>query len=335
MPIPPKHTRRPLLAAHAAAVTVAMLVSAASFSSCAGSDGPVVTVDGTEIPQEQFDELHVDVDELDDDERAGSALLLVLREAFVTSASSDLNVEPSADDVANALDVKLERLDARGDIDEVLAAQNTTRERVKIEAELDTIRDQVGAELVRSESEGFDIEAAYLQYSLANAEVCIKQMQLADEADFDVAMSRLDAGEDFDPVARDLSIDPFVGRDEGVGAGGDLGCSPPSALPPGLAEATLEAPLGQPVGPVVSTVGIHLLLVEDRTVDTLDAARDGVLEQAVPVQGPELFNAWAVEVLQNADVVVDDAYGTWGVLPETDPVPTVVPTYRLDDIVDP
>lgn len=312
----------------------ATLVGAMSLIACGADDnGPALTVDGVEISHEQFAALHTDVDGLDDDERAGNALLLVLRAALVSSAAADLDVELSNQAVESALAEKLAAVEARGDIDEELAAQNQTRERLRIEAELDTLRTDVGAALVRTEADGFDLDAAYLQYSLANAEVCIKQMQLTEEADFDVAVERLDAGEDFDAVARDLSIDPFVDRDEGVGAGGDLGCSAPSALPPGLAEATIDAPLGVATGPVVSSVGIHLLWVDGRTIDELDAVRDQVLEQAVPVQGPELFNAWAVGVLQNAEVVVDDAYGTWGVLPETDPVPTVVPGYRSADII--
>ncbi|WP_394930893.1 peptidylprolyl isomerase [uncultured Ilumatobacter sp.] len=319
---------------HSFAAVAVTLIGVAAISACAAdNDGPALTVDGIEISHKQFAALHTDVDVLNDDERAGSAVVLVLREAMVRNALADLNVELSAEIVQAALDEKLAVIEARGNIDDVLGAQNRTRERLQLEAELDTLRTEVAAALVRSERGGFDIDAAYLQYLLAHAEVCIKQMQFAVEADFDVARARLDAGENFGSVARDLSIHPFVQRDEGVGAGGDLGCSPPSALPPGLAEATISAPLGEAIGPVVSSVGLHLLWVDDRTIDELDAVRDQVLEQAVPVQGPELFNAWAIAVLQDADVVVDDAYGTWGVLPETDPVPTVAPAYRSADII--
>jgi len=38
-------------------------------------------------------------------------------------------------------------------------------------------------------------------------------------------------------------------------------------------------------------------------------------------------------VLNTIEVDVDEAYGRWGVLPETDPVPTVVPKYRFGDII--
>jgi hypothetical protein len=37
-----------------------------------------------------------------------------------------------------------------------------------------------------------------------------------------------------------------------------------------------------------------------------------------------MFRLWAVDVLQTIDVELDAAYGRWAVLPETDPVPTVV-----------
>ena len=309
------------------------VIGAAVIGGCGGSDGPAVTVDGVEIPRDAFDALHADVAALDDDERAGSAVLLILREAFVSRALTDLDVELSNAAVEAALSNNLTSIEARGDIDEILTTRNQTRDRLRAEAELDTVRDAVGERLVRTEGDGFDIDAAYQQYSLVHAEVCIHQMQLADVEDFDTALVRLNAGEKFATIAREMSIDPFADRDDGVGAGGDLGCSAPNALPPGLAEATIEAPLREPTGPVASSVGIHLLVVDDRTVAELVDVRDDVIEAAVPVQGPELFRGWAVGVLNTIEVDVDEAYGRWGVLPETDPVPTVVPKYRFGDII--
>ena len=41
----------------------------------------------------------------------------------------------------------------------------------------------------------------------------------------------------------------------------------------------------------------------------------------------------AIDVLETIEVDLDEAYGTWGVLPETDGIPTVVPTYRVHLII--
>jgi len=301
-------------------------------TSCAGSTESTL-VDGVEISTDDVAVLHVDFDELDDDDRASSLLLLILREAFGTSAARDLNVPLDAAAVEDAYQERVEGFEGRGGVDTVLAAMNETPERLRVEAELDTIRDDVEAELVRSESPGFDLASAYEGYLLAEAEVCIRQMQLPTGPDFDVVLDRLEAGEEFADVARDVSIDPFVSREEGVGAGGDLGCSAPNALPGGLDTATLTAPLNEPTGPVIADTGLYLLEVYERSAPELVDVRDEVIEFGVEQQGPNLFRLWAVEVLQNIDVDVSDEFGTWGMLPETDPVPTVVPPYRENDII--
>lgn len=311
-----------------------MVWLALSAAACSSDDGRLATVDTVEIPAADLDALHPDPDALDEDERAGSALLLVLRQSFVTRAETDLGLTPSTAQVVAALDVQREALEARGDVDEVLAGLNETEARIRINAELDVVRDLVGEHLVRTESGGFDIDEAQLQFLLANAEVCLRQIQFEDADGVDAALARLEGGESFDTVAREVSIDPFVSRDDGgVGAGGDLGCSAPSALPAGLDRAALDVPLGQADGPVASTFGVHIVEVYQRDTPDLDERHDEVIDAAVVAQGPELFRVWAVAVLQDIEVEVDEAFGRWGVLPETDPVPTVVPPHRFDDIV--
>jgi parvulin-like peptidyl-prolyl isomerase len=303
-------------------------------ASCSNEGSPTV-VDGVEITADDVARLHVDFGDLDEDERAGSALLLILRQAFGAGAADELGVEVDETTVDRAYQERVDRFEGRGGVDVVLSSLNQTPERLRVEAELDTIRDGVSAELVRSEAPGFDINAAYDGYLLDEAEVCVRQMQLSTAPDFDVAAERLAAGEDFATVARELSIDPFVDRTEGSGAGGDLGCSAPSALPGGLAEATLAAPLDEPTGPVNADTGVYLLVVYERTAPELADVRNDVVEFAVVQQGPELFRQWAVEVLQEIDVEVGPEFGVWGMLPETDPVPTVVPAYRQGDIINP
>lgn len=311
----------------------AVVVFALFAVGCSGNPD-VTLVDGIEITEEDFEALHVDVSALDEDERAGSELLLILREAFGTRAVDELNITIDDAAIEAAYQVNVDRLASRGGIEAVLAATNQTTDRVRIEAELDVIRDAVGETLVRTEAPGFDIDGAYEAYLLSEAEVCLRLIQLESGPDFDAVAARLDAGEDFAEVAREVSIDPFVEREEGSGAGGELGCSAPNALPGGLDTATLLAPLNEPNGPVIADTGLYLVVVYDRTAPDLTQVRDEVIDLGVEQQGPELFRQWAVGVLQTIDVEVAEEFGVWGMLPETDPVPTVVPPYRIDDIIE-
>ena len=174
--------------------------------------------------------------------------------------------------------------------------------------------------LVQTQAGTFDLAEAYLEYSLENAEVCIRQMTLAAVVDFDAAAGRLAFGEPFGDVARDISIDPFVNREEGVGAGGELGCSAPNALPEGLGVSNVERPHRRsdrtdskqrraPPGGRVPTVS--------RAVGSGNRCRSGTCH---PLQGPDLFRQWAVRVLLDIDVDVNKRLRAWGVLARDRPV---------------
>lgn len=320
-----------------AGLVLASLVGLAGPTLACSDGGPetVVTVDGVEIPTDRFDALHTDVGSLDDLDRAGGVVLLILREAFVSQAEDQLGLSLDQSDVDAAYQEALLPLQERGEPSEVLAQRNETEDRLLVNTELDLISEAVGADLVRTEGPGFDLAAAEERYLLDNAEVCLRHIQLADGDDGQAVLARLADGEDFEAVAREVSIDPFVSQESGIGAGGDLGCAAPAALPIGLDTAVLDLPLDEITGPVASAMGGHIVEVTGRTEPDLVAEHDQVLEAAVPVQGPELFRLWAVEVLGQIDVEVDPSFGRWAVLPETDPVPTVVPPNRYDDIIEP
>lgn len=305
-----------------------------AVNACSGA-GPVATVDGVELTRADLDAIHPDVEALSADELAGSVLLLILHEALTVRASSEFGLTPDPATVDEVFAGRAARFEARGALEEVLALSNETPQRIRIEALLDVVRDDVSAHLVRTEAPGFDIDRAYEDYLLGDGEVCIRHIQVAEIADHDTAVARLAAGEDFADVARDLSVDPFVSREDGgTGAGGDLGCSTPGALPPGLGTGVLDLPLGEVSGPIVSSVGVHLVVVYARDLPELADVRDEVVEAAIATQGPEMFRLWAVGILQELDVTLDGAIGVWGVLPETDPVPTVVPPSRVRFIID-
>lgn len=316
--------RVPVLAAVFALVVVA----------CSGG-GPIATVDGVELTRADLEEIHVDVDALDAEDLASSVLLLILHEGFTSRASTEFDITADPALVDEAFASRTVRFSGRGELEEVLAQTNVRPERLRIESYLDVVRDSVGAHLVRTEGPGFDLDRAYEDYLLVEGEVCIRHIQVSEVADYEAALTRLEAGEDFAEVALDISIDPFVARvDGGTGAGGDLGCSTPGSLPAGLDTAAIEAAVGEITGPVVSAIGVHLVIVYDKTIPDLVDVRDAVVEAAVATQGVELFRLWAVTVLQDLEVTVDPSVGTWGVLPETDPVPTVVDPSLTEFILD-
>ncbi len=326
---------KPRCAAVLGAVVALLFVG----SSCgSGDDGSAIlaTVDGVELPESVLSGLHVDVNQLSAEEMAASVYLLVLHEALTGRARAELDIEVGPSEIESAFVERTARYATAAERDQALKARNETPQRTRIEAQLDVLRDAVSRTLVVEQAEGFDMDAAYQAFLVDNAEVCVQQMILRSTEAHLAALARLEAGEEFEEVARELSEDSFVDRDTGEsGAGGDFGCSAPAALPTGLVAASLDVPIGEPQGFLQSRNGVHVMVVYDRTVPPLNAVRTEVLEHAVDRQGPELFRLWALRVLTSVEVEVGSDYGQWGALPETKGLPTVISVNEAHRIVEP
>ena len=305
-------------------LVVAVLPLLLLVAACGGA-GPVATINGIDIDEERLAELRPADAEPVADDIARDLLLVILHDVLVDAALSELGVSATESASEAAFEQRTRSAAAMGPLDAVLANRGVTTQRVRLEADLDALRDVVGPELVRSEAAGFDIDAAYEDFLLREGEVCVRQIELASREDYDVAVDRLDGGEPFADVAMDMSTDPLVGAGE-ARAGGDLGCAPPRGLPLGLSARSLEATIGVPFGPVDLLAGSYLVVVYDRTLPELDSVRDRVREGAVGEQGEAVFQEWAFEVLRTAEVTIDPGYGTWGPREGTGGVPTVIPT---------
>ena len=291
--------------------------------SCA-DPGPVATINGIEIDGARLESLRPEGAQPVAEQVAGDLLLLLLHDGFADAALDEFGVAVTTEQAEAAFEARTRSAAALGPLDDVLANRGVTRERVRLEAGLDALRELVAAELIRAEAAGFDVDAAYREYVIRAGEVCVQAIALAAAANYEAAESRLLAGEPFAAVAEELSLDPLVGPGE-ARAGGDLGCSVPFALPVELHSVSLDAPIGEPIGPVAIAGGPHLVLVYRRDIPELESVRGEVREAAVAEQGEAVFRAWAFDVLVRADVTIDPDYGSWGPRPGTGDVPTVIP----------
>jgi len=305
--------------------TALALVGAA----CASENNTIASIDGIEMARDRFEMMHPNVDDLVAEERASTLLLMMIHDLFIANAASQLGIELDEEAAADAFAARTPAASVVGSLEAVLANRGVTPDRVQLEADLDALSGPVGRELVRREAPGFDLEAAYESFLLDQAYVCVRQILLAQTADIDVIVERLDAGEAFDTLAREFSRDPLAQRPEGEsGGGGDMGCSYPNAFGLGISEASLDLDIavGEPFGPVFSDTGFHLMMVYEREIPDLDAVRAEVVAAAEETQGPTLFTAWAVELLKQAEVTIDAAWGSWGPRDGTNGIPTVIPT---------
>jgi peptidyl-prolyl cis-trans isomerase C len=90
-------------------------------------------------------------------------------------------------------------------------------------------------------------------------EVHIRQIVLGGKEAAVAAKRRLDAGEAFEALAYELSLDRSTATE-----GGDMGFQLPEGLPDGLREAAGGTPVGQIAGPIQTTQGWHIIKIEER-----------------------------------------------------------------------
>lgn len=117
------------------------------------------------------------------------------------------------------------------------------------------LRRAIGAE-VTEETLRARYEAEYVNAEPVR-EVRASHILVAEEAAAQALMDQLEAGADFAALAAEHGTDGTRAR------GGDLGFFTREVMVPEFADVAFSAPLGEPVGPVQTQFGYHVLLVTE------------------------------------------------------------------------
>lgn len=113
-------------------------------------------------------------------------------------------------------------------------------------------------------------------------QVCVRHILLADAEAAAEIYEQLEAGGDFEALARENSTDPGSADN-----GGDLGCISPGQTVPAFEEAAFGAEVGETTEPVQSQFGFHIIRVDERqpgAVAPFAEVREQVREQLVNTQ---------------------------------------------------
>ena len=153
-------------------------------------------------------------------------------------------------------------------------------------------RQELGAQLMA--------ELGPFERPLCSSHILVEDLETAN-----TVIARLDAGESFEDLAEELSIDPGSAT-----RGGTLGCRPPNLFVPEFAGGLLELDTGEVSGPVQSTFGFHIIRLEEDAPDIADSL-------LVEARDREI-NTWIVETFDTAVVELDPVVGVWngtGIIP--------------------
>lgn len=293
---------------------------------CGGGDAVVASVNGSPITLAEVEELRPDGDGADGPFFHQDLQNLVF-DRLLTDAIEGLGVS------VEGIDVEAGVAEFRGLVasqtdpstgapvewEDFLASQSTTEEIVAL-----TVAQQLRSERAvewfaeRAEVTDADIDAALEDGLLAEqarrAEACVRHILVETEQAADVVLELVTSdGADFAALASRYSIGPSAPD------GGDLGCAPASDYVDPFALAIVEAELGIPYGPVETEFGWHVLLVSERSGPTVDELRDELVDDIRGLveadlrdeRGRAAFEEWAAGLPGDADVEVEERYGSW------------------------
>lgn len=295
-----------------------VLIVVLAFAGAACGDGtssPAATVNGADITRGDVDGLFDEIDEDFTDAQIATYLgTLIQWTAIEQRAEGELGFEPTQGEIDAEIEAMLFESGYVGDLDGFLSAQNMSEEGLTRYAKQLLLEDAVVAAVTPTVESptSEDARKAIDENPVQFTQVCASHILVETEEEAQVVLGRIDGGEDFAAVAMDVSVDMGTGP-----AGGSLGCSAASSYTQAFAEATVAAPIGEVTEPVETEYGFHIILVEDRTVATVDEVLPFMEDQVIFTA----TDAWLLEAVTTADVTVEAEYGTW----ETEPSPNVVP----------
>lgn len=284
------------------------------LGACTSTPDVVATIGDVEVSNQDLAALNSGDSAGETTEQARSLYLLILHRLLTEGAEADFGFTPTEAEVAEAFDERTRGLGE--DLDATLLERGVTRDRVLLESELDLIRAELEERLVYTDGYGFDFDKAYRGFLSVNSRVCMVVLNLADASLVPDIQARVDGGEDLDDI-----FERYPDRTARL----DMGCASPIDHGQALAPVALDGEVGVSYARESGDGAIFVAKVTERDAPGPDEVRDEVMTYGVESQGPELFDAWAVDILRGADVEVTEAIGRWGPGPDTGDVPTIVP----------
>lgn len=302
-------------------MTLRMTALAVMLAACGGTGAVVATVDGAEITMADVEALYSEeTGAVPTEEFARNLLNAIVELLVIEHAESEFDITFGPEEIeARRAELEEQVVAQSGGLsyEEALEAEGLTDERIRRIAHQRLLQDAIEAELVAGEGSitEAELQARYDAALFDLTEACVSHILVPTEEEAVAAKERIDGGEPFAEVAAE------VGTDGTAANGGELGCSPLSQYVAEFAAGAFEAPLDQTTDPVRSQFGFHLILVTERTTTPFEEVESDIRTALEAERGGTLVQEWLLEVVTDAEVMIDEQYGTW----VTDPFPSVQP----------
>ncbi len=304
--------------------TFLMIQLAAALSGCSDPGPLVVTIDGREIHYSEIERRSSELASGAVDEHLYlNALTKTIYEAIIedvvaTEAREEFGIEATGEEV----DAKFEELKAKaagyGTFEEEIALEGYTiegfREAAALEVVFDELRIALAPQLPEVTYE--EIEAFYQEHLKWFVEsACIEIIQTETESEIEAVKARLDGGEEFGVLAREVSIHTVSAAN-----GGSMGCGP-LQYSEDFAEKVTRVREGTVSEPFASGNAFNLIRVTERKIRPIESVATEIETTINDEAMVTILSDWIIEQLTDSDIVLASEYGTW----EAGPPPQVRP----------
>jgi parvulin-like peptidyl-prolyl isomerase len=289
------------------------------MAACSGSASSVAaTVGDTEISAAEVDETYArraeappvaselaadDSEDVDPNLQA-SVLTTLIRTEILQQAADERGIEVTDEQRSEQRAAIVEQAGGEEALEEVLTQSNVSDEELQ-----DNLTDQaIQAEISDSLAEEVtdeEVQTAYEQdpQGQYGEKVEVRHILTETENEADEAIERIEEGEEFGEVARDMSTDPGSAEQ-----GGELGPVSRGMTVEEFDEAAFNADVGEVVGPVETDFGFHVLEVTDEVPAAELSEVEGDIRDVI-AQGK--FTQYITDFASGLEIDVDPAYGSW------------------------
>jgi parvulin-like peptidyl-prolyl isomerase len=246
-------------------------------------------------------------DSLEESLRA-NVLTELIRSEIVQQAADERGIDISESEIAAQRASVVESVGGEESFQQILEESNVSDEQLQTTLRDQAIQTAIGEELADDVTDE-QVRQAFEEdpQGQYGETVDVRHILTETRAQAQEAIDRIESGEDFAEVARDVSIDPGSAEN-----GGDLGTVPRGATVPAFEEAAFDAEVGELVGPVETEFGFHVIEVTERNpAPSFDEVSDDVRQQLEAQAASQAFNEFIVDFVDGLDLDVDDQYGTW------------------------
>lgn len=287
-------------------VSIAALAGLLLTACGGGSNASAATVGDSDITVATVEELiSTDGDTVTKEQFAGVLGSLIQVSIIGTAVDEDFGITFTDEEIAAQADSVYEEFASEGEArEEFLVTRGITEDFLELFA-LQRLIDERLREMFAEDVEDptdEEIDAARDELATTLTTVCASHILVATEDEASEILTRLDDGDDFAELAAEFGTDGTAQQ------GGELGCSSPLDYVEPFAEAIMVAPVGEVYDEIVETqFGFHVIEVTDRQEPNDDDLAAGLRDTAAA----EELEAWFTSTLDEADVTVEEEYGTW------------------------